>query len=119
MRHRFLLIVAICVALPFAAYAGKIFGFWVLPDQFDTLAHLSASFGLALGIGIFWYKIGIWPFYWSIVIPVLLIGGGWETVQFLFGNGSWFINDFDTIKDLSVDVVGAMIGAIVIKNKPM
>lgn len=116
MRYKLLLIAAVFIASPLLAYSGKLLGFWYLPGQFDIVAHLSISFGLALAIGGFLKNASVLPIYLSIVVPIMLIGGSWELGQFLFGKSTWFISNSDTIKDLANDGIGAIIGALIFRK---
>lgn len=101
--------------------------FLKIPDWFPTLLHFSASFWLAGLLGMIWKRrypkvFAETPFWWSwsgILGRAAIFGVGVEIFEYIF----WvpvlmriFANLYlydDTIWDLTVNLVGSGIGAIV------
>ena len=110
------LLAVVCILLPFIAYTGKLLGFWHILPGFDILAHFTVSLGLALGMYVVLKTYKFRVSYLNIILPVMLIGIGWEIGQMILGYEKLYISNAEALNDLGVDLVGAMIGAEVLRD---
>ena len=116
MRKLLFVVAVLCILTPLTVYTGKALGWWIFPHDLDILAHSSVSFGLALMIGFILRERGIRPSYLNVVLPVVLLGLSWELGQLVLGLEKSYISNTEALKDLSIDLVGAMIGAEVLRD---
>ena len=114
------MLAVILIIAPLFAYLGERLDWWTFNYQWDILAHSSVSLGLALGLGLALKKLRVDPSYTFILIPVILMGISWEIGELLLRESLEirYVNVFETFKDITMDSVGALIGAIIIvRNK--
>ena len=104
---------AVFITVPLIANIGRSLGWWNIITFFDIYAHFSVSLGLAIGIGALLQKLKGYSSCFSIVLLVILIGGVWELYELVLNQLS-YISNAEAIKDLSVDLIGAIIGGMII-----
>lgn len=120
--HRFsLYALAIAVALGVASLhllAIEYSLYWTF-RWLDTPMHLLAGLVIGIGIGILLAARG-WSgrsFYLVVILAALAIGAVWETIEYEAGVSSiepYFI--LDTIKDFVNDLLGAVLGAFLVRK---
>ena len=54
-----------------------------------------------------------------LLLGVVIIGIGWEVFEYIFNNliGGLTFNLLDTVSDISFDIVGALVGIFLVKNR--
>lgn len=106
---------AVIILASMHIYGMAHFYYWRFP-WFDMLAHLFG--GLWIGLFAYWaaVKIGKEPSVLLCIVAALLIGVIWESFEFLTGITNLPIEIPDTLGDISMDVLGGLLGYLLARR---